>query len=91
MNKLEKHYWKANDLALKKVKKLALNVLNKDNEIDEFIMGMGTYFFTYKYGSHVPDHKYKKLNFFLMQWDSEFKLTGNPMRFRKDGIVTTDW
>lgn len=43
-------YEKASDLASDIVEKMARKILTDHNELDEFIMAMGSYFFTYKEG-----------------------------------------
>ena len=91
MNKIEKHYWKAYDLAIEKLKKMALKKLNQDHTIEEFVMGMGTYFFTDINGEEVDSSRYEKLDLFIMQWDSNLLLTGETMRFKRDGVIITDW
>ncbi len=48
MTLIDKYYNKASDLALKEVERLARQVLKDHPELDEFIMCMGSYFFTVK-------------------------------------------
>jgi hypothetical protein len=42
------HHDKASDLALKRVEELARGILRENKNLKEFVMGMGTYFFTAK-------------------------------------------
>ncbi len=42
------HYYKACELASAKVEEMARQILSEHKELDEFIMAMGSYFFTYK-------------------------------------------
>jgi hypothetical protein len=48
-------YWQLSERAERYVETLAREVLTKMPELDEFIMAMGTYFFTYKEGGENFD------------------------------------
>ena len=79
-------------IGIKYVIQTATEHLNNFYELDEYIMGMGRYLFTIKPdrdSGHVP--KCKLLEIFLNEWDSEFCFTGNPMRFKADGKIITNW
>ena len=54
-------FGKAEKEASKVVEKMARDILNRHEELDEFIMGMGTYLFTYKKGGNL-DPKTQKMN-----------------------------
>lgn len=45
---IQEHYFKACELASNVVEKMARQILSEHKELDEFIMAMGSYFFTYK-------------------------------------------
>ena len=56
-NSIDYHYNAACKLASKKVEHMARSVLNNHPQLDEFIMAMGSYFFTYKNSdSHLGSH-----------------------------------
>lgn len=48
LNDMEDHYRKSSNLASDIVEKMARKILIEQPELDEFIMCMGDYFFTYK-------------------------------------------
>lgn len=83
----------AGDAGFHHVKVQARKILQKHNNLDEFIMGMGTWFFTYTNGEQVsPDLKYlKPLSDFIYDYDQALKITGNPVRFTAYGANITDW
>lgn len=45
---IQEHYSKACEIASNVVEKMARQILSEHKELDEFIMAMGSYFFTYK-------------------------------------------
>lgn len=57
------HYNKTCELASLKVEQIARQILVEHKELDEFIMAMGIYFFTYKSkkrkGQHLSSHTQK--------------------------------
>lgn len=104
--KISNYYDSAFDLSIQLVEKLARQFLKDNSQFDEFVMAMGSWFFTYKVG--VRDHngdKVKKGNTcchdvlpnmkeicdFIDEWDMVLKITGYPMRFTASGNVITDW
>ena len=105
--KMQKIYDSAYDVAITEVKRLAMDILKKHNNLDEFIMAMGMYSFTDKRGNSVDTLKktyrnggyrctdtyayFKPLNDFMCTWNGIFKMTGDPMRFTAAGVITTDW
>lgn len=50
------HYNKACELASLKVEQIARQILVEHKELDEFIMAMGSYFFTYKSKKRKDEH-----------------------------------
>lgn len=86
-------------LALPFVEAEARKILARHSNLDEFIMGMGRWFFTDKKGNHVTDTygppvKYvrdSKLANFISEWDELLRITGNPMRFTATGPKITNW
>ncbi len=55
-------YNKSSDLAADLVEKMARKILTNHNELDEFIMAMGSYFFTYKNGGAHLQPTVQKMN-----------------------------
>lgn len=55
-------YKKSSDLAADVVEKMARKILTDHNELEEFIMAMGSYFFTYKDGSADLQPMTQKMN-----------------------------
>jgi hypothetical protein len=47
------YYKKAEKAASEYVEKMARQILREHKELDEFVMAMGTYFFTYKKGGNL--------------------------------------
>lgn len=90
---IEDKYREARYLALVQVEEMARDILKKHPNLGEFIMGMGTWTFTFANGDTVYDEmKYmKKLSDFISEWDEYLKLTGEPMRFTANGRKVTDW
>jgi hypothetical protein len=89
---VEDFYNRADNIALHHVEALARKMLTENSKLSEFIMGMGTYYFTHIGGTITYEEKYyTELSDFIGEWDSIFKLTGNPMRFTATGQVETDW
>lgn len=86
-------YEKAEKTASEVVEKMARKILQEHNELNEFVMGMGTYFFTLKDGDNLDEssHILKPLDDFIGEWDSRLKITGEAMRFTVDGTKVTKW
>ena len=51
--KLENQFQDAERIALEIVEKMARQILQEHTELDEFVMAMGIYFFTYKKGGNL--------------------------------------
>jgi hypothetical protein len=97
-NTVAYHYNKANELAINKIKYMARTILFKHNNLDEFVMGMGGWFFTDKSSciihssnSNICPKYMTGLRNFISKWDTELKLTGTLMRFTAKGKVITGW
>lgn len=104
---IDYHLDQAEKIALKIVEQKARKILAQHPNLDEFIMGMGGWFFTTKRGdriaidysinTHTNTCKYEGFKYllplekFLMKYDEYLKLTGNPMRFTAKGKKITDW
>lgn len=48
IKKLEDLYEKSRELSIEIIEELARDILRNNKDLDEFIMAMGSYFFTYK-------------------------------------------
>lgn len=100
---IEKHLKIADKLAEKEVERLARLVLLNNPKLREFIMGMGSFFFTDSKDEIIHTSMgnndsrlnrlkgYKRLVKFVEQFDSQLKITGTPMRFTAKGKKITDW
>jgi len=89
---------RANDLAVQLVESEARKMLRGHSNLDEFIMAMGSAFFTVKGGdiardSICPyDRQYmKSFDEMLDDLNEQFKICGFPMRFTAYGEKITDW
>lgn len=88
---VEKLLDEAFDIAIAEVERLARKVLERPTYV-EFVMAMGTWVFVDKNGNHVDDAScMKELTDFIDEWNDSLKLTGWPMRFKKDEQVNHDW
>lgn len=96
----------AQHAALSVVAQRARKILVTHPHLDEFVMGMGTWFFTRKLGTkddlNMPVRKGKNdiaercrymvpVGDFIDDWDHCFSLTGTPIRLRATGPVVTNW
>ena len=95
---IKEHYSKACELASQKVERMARAILQKHGNLDEFIMGMGTWFFSIKDKRYPNNHLsgidrayLKPLDNFISEWDDFLKITGEPMRFTAFGKRVTNW
>lgn len=86
---------KAETLAQKELERIALKLLRRNKKrYTEFVMAMGVATFTTTDNRIVgvdEDPRFAELDRFLQYWDDMFKLTGNPVRFKHDGVRVTDW
>lgn len=102
---IENLYVKASDNASVFVEEQARAILKKHPNLHEFVMAMGSWFFTTKRskdrtllpGEHAVLHdepsyiKNSRLASFIAEWDEYLKITGEPMRFTADGPVVRNW
>lgn len=80
---------------------LARKILKDNPQLDEFIMCMGSFFFTDKKGNDIDtfnsvvskrlEKSFQPLNDFICDWDNTLKITSEPMRFTANGPKITDW
>lgn len=84
-------------LLLSEIERIARLELNNNENLDEFIMGMGSYFFTTHKndtnirGNVTTNYKSNGIDEIVKKYDNEFNLTGEGMRFTKNSKVITDW
>ena len=90
IEKSEFHLTKATELCLIEIEKMAREILLKNKKLKEFVMAMGTYFFSYKKGGVAHDFEDKCFDDFMDKY-SDLNLTGVPMRFTAKGDIVTDW
>lgn len=90
---VEKLYLQACETALQLIEQRARRILVQHPNLDEFVMCMGSWFFTRKNGENTlePLGYMKPLADIFDEWDNLLKLTGTPMRFTATGKTVTDW
>lgn len=105
--RIAKHYHAASKLALTLVEKHARQILRDHNKLDEFVMAMGGWFFTYKVGAvdsqgiviepgmdriiHETLDYMEPVTNIMCEWDDYLKITGEPVRFTAHGTRITHW
>lgn len=96
-NNLDELYQKAVDEAMAIIETMARDILREHSDLEEFVMGMGTCFFTMSEPSAHPtvtleERAYmKELEDFIDEWDPALYLTGSSMRFTAEGPTRTEW
>ena len=99
LNQIDKWFNKASDMAIVVIESEAKAILNKRPELDEFIMAMGSFFFTTKKAINSSPNKIideEDLNepeFYKMVWElnEKFNCCGYPTRFTATGEKINDW
>ena len=81
----------ADKLARKKAESFARNELKRNPRLNEFVMAMGSYFFTDQRGNILHNYECNPLDNFIRKWDSQLKITGTPMRFTVNSKKVTEW
>lgn len=97
-NQFEEYLVKKNETkhnALLLVKQIAVDILKKEKDLDEFIMCMGFWLFTYKkdntdYVDNSDSRVADMLNFINI-YNSELEITGMSIRVKADGQARFDW
>lgn len=94
--KIDALYMDIQNLAEEYIIREARSILKADPMLDEFIIGMGTWFFTTKGKVEILDESdapigQTLLADFLCTWDQYLRVTGNPMRFTATGEIRRDW
>lgn len=77
---------------LNEIEKQARLILSRNEHLDEFIMCMGFYFFTIKTSSfknYVTN--FEEIDVILNEYNYEFKLTSEGMRFSLNSKKITDF
>jgi len=92
IEKSEQLLGEATELAIKEIERIARKELNKNKDLEDFTMCMGSYFFSYK---NQIEHDYKhyrtkELDDFIEKY-SVLRLMGKPMTFTRNGNVITNW
>lgn len=87
-------------LSLELIESEARKVLCSNDSLDEFVMAMGTAFFTDFTGDTLSNlyndlkreiHGDRIVDFFDMLYDLNENIAGYPMRFTANGLKRTDW
>jgi hypothetical protein len=90
---LDALYKEASKVATSEVERIARKILKEHKNLEEFVIGMGTWFFADVNGT-LYDGMYpicKEMDDFMQDWDEVYRLTGEAMRFTTDGPVITEW
>jgi hypothetical protein len=89
---IDEHYEHASTLALNLIESEARKILTADPDLDEFIMAMGSCFFTHKEKGIVYAEVFQA-DFMEMVEDlnETYKVMGYPMRFTATGKIINDW
>jgi hypothetical protein len=89
---------KSSHLGIKLIESVARDILIEHSEFYEFVMAMGTAFFTdhnnQTYSISENSKKLKDIKFLfyiISEFDNTLHLTGEPMRFTACGKKITDW
>lgn len=93
---------KADTIIESEVVRLAMRVLKANSKVHEFIIAMGTFFFTRRGNKNVHFtfstqeeicslKNGKELFDFIHKWDNQFKVTGNSLRFSLKSEIKRDW
>lgn len=94
---IEDHLVAASNLASQEVERLARKLLRSSKKIGKFTTAMGTFFITHADGSVMWDHEarmykgFRDIEDFIIKYDSELHITGEPMSFTATGPKITDW
>ncbi len=78
------------------VKQIAVDILKKEKDLDEFFMCMGSWFFTYKKDNTTAytadsDSRVSDMTSFIDKYNKELNLTGMSIRVKADGKARFDW
>lgn len=91
---IRKQYEQVCETATQVVEEQARKILREHPNLDEFVMGMGSWFFTDKEGNNLDETDRAYLKPFaeiFYEWDEYLKISGEPMRFTASGKKVTNW
>jgi hypothetical protein len=99
LKQIDKWFNDASDMAITVIESKARNILKQHSNLNEFVMCMGTFFFTSKKQinfstNNIIDPVFKYMEpFYEMVWElnERFNVTGCPMRFTVNGKVISNW
>ena len=77
------------DLLLDEIEKHARKTISENEDLKEFVMAMGTHFFTNS--SDVDSFVCEEIEKILYDWNDELKLTGIPMKIKQNEERISDW
>lgn len=87
-------YDTARQLLMDEVIATARQIMTDHPKLQEFLIAMGDWFFIGKDDQNYDDrklHYLKPFADFIGKWDDIFRLTGEGIRFTKDGEIVTKW
>lgn len=92
-NKLNTKHYSMREEALNHLKMLVNNKFKQNKNLNCFVLVMGTYFWTDLNNEVLYEHEvnYKSVKSFLNEWDNILNLTGEGVKWFRDGSVVTDW
>lgn len=92
-SQIEKHHEETVKMALELLEHKARVILKAHPNLQEFVMAMGTFFFTDRDGHPVnnPPWYMQPVHDLIDDWDRRLCLTGAPMRFTATGPIRHDW
>ena len=94
LKQIEDLYEQASELALQLIESEARKLMRCHPNLNEFVMCMGSSFFTDKNNDIIENWLFKYMepfNVLVNDLDDIFHITGTPMRFTADGPVETNW
>lgn len=79
--------------ALIYLKYLVENKFKQNKNLNSFVLAMGTYFWTDLKGKVLYDHEVscEYVDSFVGEWESILKLTGEGVKWFRNGSIITDW
>ncbi len=98
---IAEQYEIARKMAVDEMIRIARKILKEHPYLDEFVIAMGTCFFTqkksdlnislYEFTGGLTYQYFKPLADLLYEWNDTLKLTGEGIRFRFEGEIITHW
>ena len=94
LKQIDDLYEQTSELALQLIESEARKLMRSHSNLNEFIMAMGSTFFTDKNDDPIENWLFKYMepfNDMVNDLDDLFHITGTPMRFTANGPIETKW